>query len=149
MYDYAQTFLRSGKSLLPYEAEFYNARNQFEFYWQASEQAVIEREDDPAFAEAVLNDYQALTESQRVTFLRENENASLVKKLQKRISNVKKELRKQNPGLDGFLYRWGYTDTLLSRDNKGREAIWETTGHIAPDVYQNGIRKFGVDETLV
>ena len=145
MYDYAQTFLRSGKSLLPYEAEFYNARNQFEFYWQASEQAVIEREPDPAFAEAVLNDYQALTESQRVTFLRENENASLVKKLQKRISNVKKELRKQNPGLDGFLYRWGYTDTLLSRDNKGREEIWETTGHIAPDVYENGIRKFGVD----
>ena len=59
--------------------------------------------------------------------------------------NVKKELRKQNPGLDGFLYRWGYTDTLQNRDNKGREEIWETTGHIAPDVYENGIRKFGVD----
>ena len=145
MYDYAQTFLRSGKSLMPYEAEFYNARNQFEFYWQASEQAVIERESNPALAGEVLNDYQALTESQRVTFLRENENASLVKKLQKRISNVKKELRKQNPGLDGFLYRWGYTDTLQNSDNKGRESVWETTGHIAPDVYQNGIRKFGVD----
>ena len=145
MYDYAQTFLRSGKSLLPYEAEYYNARRQFEFYWQASEQAVIEREPDPAFAEAILSDYQAMTESQRDTFLRENQYGNLVKKLQNKISRVKKELRKQNPGLDGFLYRWGYTDTLANLDNKGREEIWETTGHIAPDVYQNGIRKFGVD----
>ena len=145
MYDYAQTFLRSGKSLLPYEAEYYNARRQFEFYWQASEQAVIEREPDPAFAEAILSDYQAMTESQRDTFLRENQYGNLVKKLQNKISRVKKELRKQNPGLDGFLYRWGYTDTLANLDNKGREEIWETTGHIAPDVYENGIRKFGVD----
>ncbi len=148
MYDYAQTFLRSGKSLMPYEAEFYNARNQFEFYWQASEQAVIEREDDPAFAEAVLNDFQAMTQSQRDTFLRENEYAGLVKKLTGRISRVKKELRKQNPGLDGFLYRWGYTGTLANLNNKDRESVWETTGHIAPDVYQNGIRKFGVDLSL-
>lgn len=149
MYDYAQQFLASGKSLLPYEAEFLNARKQFEFYWEASEKAVLEREPNPSEAEDFLNDFQSLTGAQRDKFLREDEGAEYIKKLTSKISRVKKQLRKQNPGLDGFLFRWGYTRTLANEANKDREDLWETTGHIAPDVYQNGIRKLKVDENIL
>ena len=149
MYDYAQQFLASGKSLLPYEAEFLNSRKQFEFYWEASEKAVLEREPNPSEAEAFLNDFQSLTGAQRDKFLREDEGAEYIKKLTSKITRVKKQLRKQNPGLDGFLFRWGYTGTLANEANKDREDLWETTGHIAPDVYQNGIRKLKVDENIL
>lgn len=142
MYDYAQQFLASGKTLMPYEAEFLNARKQFEYFWEASEKAVIERESDPETAEAILNDFYALTSAQRDEVLRDSPDAAYIKGLINKVSGVKKALRQQNSGLDGFLYRWGYYDTLVHPDNKNYERVWETTGFIAPDVYQNGLRKF-------
>jgi len=142
MYDYAQQFLASGKTLMPYEAEFLNARKQFEYFWEASEKAVIERESDPETAEAILNDFYALTSAQRDEVLKDSPDAAYIKGLINKVSGVKKALRQQNSGLDGFLYRWGYYDTLVHPDNKNYERVWETTGFIAPDVYQNGLRKF-------
>ena len=35
--------------------------------------------------------------------------------------NLRKELRRRRPDLDAFLYRWGYTETLLHPWNSGRE----------------------------
>ena len=143
MYEYAQQYLASGKNVLPYEAEYLNARKQFEFYWEASEKAVIEAEADPETAEALLSGYQQLTQGQRDDFNRLNpDEASYIARLQKKISNVKEQLRIQNPGLDGFLFRWGYPGKLKNPDNLGKEDTWSTVDHISPEVYQNGLRKF-------
>jgi hypothetical protein len=38
-----------------------------------------------------------------------------------KISRVKSAAREQNPGLDAFLFRWGYTGTLKHPFNEGRE----------------------------
>ena len=143
MYEYAQQYLASGKNVLPYEAEYLNARKQFEFYWEASEKAVIEAEADPETAEALLSGYQQLTEGQRDDFNRLNpDEAKYISRLQKKISNVKQQLRIQNSGLDGFLYRWGYPGKLKHPDNLGKEDTWSTVDHINPEVYENGLRKF-------
>ena len=75
-------------------------------------------------------------------FVNNFEIEGYIKGLINKVSGVKKALRQQNSGLDGFLYRWGYYDTLVHPDNKNYERVWETTGFIAPDVYQNGLRKF-------
>ena len=42
----------------------------------------------------------------------------------KRRKNIQDELRKNNQALDGFIYRWNYSDTLLHPSNKGTEGFW-------------------------
>jgi hypothetical protein len=62
-----------------------------------------------------------------------------IKRINNKISATKKELRKLNPGLDGFLYRFGLTDTLANKDNKDQEDFWLQSEKIELDVYKNGI----------
>ncbi len=64
---------------------------------------MIEAEADPETAEALLSGYQQLTQGQRDDFNRLNpDEASYIARLQKKISNVKEQLRIQNPGATGL-----------------------------------------------
>ena len=62
-----------------------------------------------------------------------------IKKINQKISRVKRILREQNKGLDGFLVRWGYYDNFAHPDNKDDYETWQQSGALDPSVYDNGL----------
>ena len=66
-----------------------------------------------------------------------------MKKLLRNISGVKKELRKMNPGLDGYLFRWGFTSTLLHPSNQSEDALklWRSNDTLEEVQYDNSERQ--------
>ena len=67
------------------------------------------------------------------------EYGQYLKDLRKKITNTKKALRRMNPGLDAFLYRWGYYDNLASERNKGEEIFWRQSNPIDLGVYDSDL----------
>ena len=52
--------------------------------------------------------------------------SDIIKEVTSYIAQSRKIMRENNPALDGFLYRWGYTTTLLNPQNDSFEAqtLW-------------------------
>jgi len=144
MFNYAVAATRSGRKLLPVEQEYYTMREKYAFYWEASEQAVIEQQDDPQRAQELLDEYYRVdTDPHRERMENDELIGPTIKKLLRNISGVKKELRKMNPGLDGYLFRWGFTSTLLHPSNQSRDALnlWRSNDTLEEVQYDNSERQ--------
>lgn len=139
LYEYSQQYISSGKDMFDLEAEYYNTRKNYEYYWEASEKAVFEAEKDPEYARKLREMYMNATPTAKIEMTNDEEIGYYIKRINNKISATKKELRKLNPGLDGFLYRFGLTDTLANKDNKDQEDFWLQSEKIELDVYKNGI----------
>ena len=136
VYDYVQQRLEGGKKLHPLQAEYYNQKKKYDFYWESSEKAVIESLPDPNYSQDLRRAWLQKTPTARIQF--ELENPQIVE-INEKISKVKKALRQQNPGVDAFLYRWGYPGKLSHSQNLGQEEFWHQPGLIDPEVYDQGI----------
>ena len=139
VYEYAQKYIQSGKDMTKLEAEFVNGRQKYEFFWEESVKAVVQNEEYPEFAQKLYEEYLTLTDSGRDALLDNPEYGQYLKDLRKKITNTKKALRRMNPGLDAFLYRWGYYDNLASERNKGEEIFWRQSNPIDLGVYDSDL----------
>lgn len=139
VYEYAQNYIRSGKDMMGLEAEFVNVREKYEFYWEESEKVTIQNEDYPEYAQQLRNHYISATDTERESMLNNPEYGDYLKKLNSKITATKKALRKINPGLDAFLYRWGYTTTLSHPRNEGEENFWRQSHPIDLGVYDESL----------
>tara|TARA_R100000808_G_scaffold22373_1_gene48654 strand:+ start:4700 stop:8860 length:4161 start_codon:yes stop_codon:yes gene_type:complete len=135
VYDYVQQRLEGGKKLHPLQAEYYNQKKKYEFYFESSEKAVIQSEADPEYAQSIRRAWINGTPTER---LKIEEQIPYARTLKNKISRVRKALRQQNPGVDAFLYRWGYTGKLIHNQNIGEEDFWHQPGLIDPEVYEQG-----------
>ena len=70
----------------------------------------------------MYNAYRTGTVSEKEV-LKESE---IIKEVTSYIAKSRKIMRENNPALDGFLYRWGYTTTLANPQNDSLEAqtLW-------------------------
>jgi len=136
-FQYVQQVLRSGQDLPPIVNEYYTARQKFEWFFEQSERAVLEAQPNVIEAE---NFRTAWIESKKQGKEKQFEEAyPEIKKINQKISRVKRILREQNKGLDGFLVRWGYYDNFAHPDNKDDYETWQQSGALDPSVYDNGL----------
>lgn len=134
IFGYVEKRLKVGQNLPPILTDYYNAREKYEFYWEASEKAALETSAFPEYAQQLRTEYIRATDSERLDLIK---NPTLVE-INSKISSIKKNLRLINPGLDAFLYRWGYTDTLVNDKNKNEEYFWNQTNALELGTYDNG-----------
>lgn len=134
-FNYAVDTLQTGAYLPDILNEYYQAREKYEFFWIASEQAVIENQENPEIAQQLRDAYLDATDSERIGMEDKFQGLS---EINQSISNTKKELRKMDPGLDAFLFRWGYYDNLLHKDNKNEEDFWNKIEPIDLEIYNTG-----------
>ena len=133
-FDYVQQRLKQGKDLPGLAGEFVEMREEYGYFWKSIEQAVIESRDDPEYAQALRSQWLRGTDAEREAL----EDIEELKNINKLISDSKVQLRKLDPGLDGFLFRWGYTTSLVHSDNKNLEDFYNRYDRIEKAVYKNG-----------
>jgi len=134
IFAYVEERLKIGQNLPPIISEYYNARNKYQFYWDASEQAVIEDMPFPEYAQKLRTEYIRATSTEQL-ILAENPD---LKEINNKISATKKYLREGNPGLDAFLFRWGYAGKLKHPNNIGEEYFWLRSQPIELSNYDTG-----------
>jgi len=124
-FEYVRQYFAVTQDLEPDEKELKDAREYFSYYWDATELAAIEDtarqfNTSKEIIENLIYSLPGLTEDQRAGFRKFPE----IRFYEKRRKNIQEELRKNNQGLDGFIYRWNYSDTLLHPKNEGSETFW-------------------------
>ena len=117
---YVRQRLDEGKDLPGVVSEFYKGREAYRFYWDQTPEVVINSEP-PAAQDSLRRlyaEYRDAPDLRQRDMLEANPGLD---RLISKISRVKSAAREQNPGLDAFLFRWGYTGTLKHPFNEGRE----------------------------
>lgn len=118
-YNYVQDYLRAGKDLHPIEQELIQAREKYGFYWEAPKEAAIKNTAtklgiSPGWVREEYRQYNSGTIQQK-EILGKSEVMTLIKGY---IRRTREALRKNDQGLDGFLYRFNYTTTLAHPGNE-------------------------------
>ena len=126
-YEYIQEYLVAGKNTSPIIQELYDAREKFSFYWDGAKEDAINFTANKlgrlkSEVSQLYNAYRTGTVLEKEV-LKESE---IIKEVTSYIAKSRKIMRENNPALDGFLYRWGYTTTLANPQNDSLEAqtLW-------------------------
>jgi len=133
-YEYIQEYLVAGKNTSPIIQELYDARERFSFYWDGAKEDAINFTANKlgrlkSEVSQLYNAYRTGTVSEKEV-LKESE---IIKEVTSYIAKSRKIMRENNPALDGFLYRWGYTTTLANPQNDSLEAqtLWRNKSPIS------------------
>ena len=136
-YEYVQEYFNAGKITHPVMQELNMMREQFRWYWEvpknaAISNAVIKFNLPEAQVRQLYDLYINGSDIQKNT-LNESE---VIKYINNFSTKTKKLFREQNPALDGFLYRFGYNDTLTEANRSpSAEVFWKQKTPYAADVY--------------
>ena len=95
--------------------EYYHGLNLFNGYWNELPQSVIASRPDSVELQKLYTAYQAAVPAERRLMLQDSEPLSDLLAI---IAGVRRIKREGNQQLDIFLYRWGYTTTLVHEDNQ-------------------------------
>ena len=119
----------------PLVAEFHAAKDHFSFYWKESEKEALKSYSNPdamAYKEWKLESNQ----TEKALML---ERFPSIKRINSDISAIRKGLRQIDQGLDGFLFRWGYTTTLANSQNKKKQNLWRYPIPFTLEEYQSNM----------
>ena len=114
VFAYVQEIFATGRDQPPIVQEFYKGREKFEFYWRDVAQATLAKM--PRAGE-VGQVYQQWLEEDDNGKKELEEQDRLLKKYLKDMKDVRKRLRENDPLLDAWLFRWGFTTTFANPQN--------------------------------
>jgi hypothetical protein len=128
-YNYVQDYLKTGKDLHPLEQELIQTREKYSFYWEAPRLAAIEDTAEelgrlPGWIEEEYRQWNSGTVQQKEILGK----SEVIKAITRFVNRMRKALRENDQGLDGFLYRFNYTTTLAHPDNEdiGSNFYWRS-----------------------
>ena len=133
--NYVKARTYAAKDFPPIVSEYYSAKDYFSYYWKETERAVL----------GDVNERDALAykrwklEPNEVTKKQILKDYPGIRTISSQITGAKKELRKIDKALDGFLYRWGYTTTFEHIDNKNKEDVWKYPTPFTLEEYQGSV----------
>jgi len=140
-YNYVQEYLDAGKDIHPVEKELIITREKYGYnYWQAPKLAAIEQTAmkfgvSIAEVERLYEQWNTGTVETKSILGK----AEIIKAVKNSISAIRKSMRENDQGLDGFLFGFGYTNTLvhpLNADVSAR-AVWRTKQAHDEDFYNS------------
>jgi len=103
-----------------FNQEFYRRRDEyFPQYWEDTRKEVFQTRYQGQF-DTVYREWYLSKYNDRKQKLIEDNNPGFKQALRE-WERIRVELRKVNPALDAFLYRWGFAESLMSPFNAGRE----------------------------
>ena len=119
----------------PIVAEYYAAKDHFSYYWKESEREALtsfSNVDAMAYKEWKLES----NETEKALIL---ERFPSIKRINSDINAIRKSLRQIDQGLDGFLFRWGYTTTLVHPQNNKKQNLWRYPIPFTLEEYQSNM----------
>ena len=127
-HNYVQEYLRAGTDVHPVEQELILAREKYGYnYWQAPKLAAIEQTAmkfglSVAEVEGQYDQWNKGTIETKAILGK----SKVIKSIKSAITKIRKAMREADQGLDGFLFGFGYTSTLvhpLNADISAR-SVW-------------------------
>ena len=140
-HNYVQKYLEEGRDIHPVEEELIRNREKYGYnYWQASKLAAIEQTAmkfglSVAEVEGQYDQWNTGAVETKAILGK----SKVIKSIKSSITKIRKAMREANQGLDGFLFGFGYTSTLvhpLNADISAR-AVWRTKQAHDEDFYNS------------
>ena len=140
-YDYVTKNLKEGNYLHPIQQEQFFQREKYSLRYYDSpkkaayENAAIEYGRSLAEIEKFYSDYRNGTREQQLLL----SQSPIIKSINSYVRRTRELLRKEDQGLDGYLFRFGYTDTFMHPNNKdlGARGFWSSKQVIDEDTYNS------------
>ena len=118
-YAYVHEIFNEGRELPIAVYELYQGKKHFEYYWKDAENVVLERSPN---SEILTGLWERWLDIDNADERKELERLNpIITTFRNTVSNVRKEMRRQDAQLETWLYRWGYVDPkgpLLHRENQ-------------------------------
>ena len=115
VFAYVQERFRVGRNIPLLVSEFWQGRKRFEYYWQDVDEAVMATMPNAVTLEPAYKEWTRASENRRLEL---EETVPMLKGMIQKVSRVKRSMREQDGILDAWLFRWGFTQSLVSPDNK-------------------------------
>ena len=115
VYGYVQERFRTGRNVPVLVNEFWQGRKRFEYYWRDLEEATLASMSNSSRLEPFYKEWKKATDNRQKEL---EESVPMLKTLLNRMTQSRKELRKIDPQLDAWLFRWGYTSTMVAPENE-------------------------------
>lgn len=115
VYGYVQERFRTGRNVPVLVNEFWQGRKRFEYYWRDLEEATLASMANSSRLEPFYKEWKKATDNRQKEL---EESVPMLKTLLNRMTQSRKELRKIDPQLDAWLFRWGYTSTMVAPENE-------------------------------
>jgi hypothetical protein len=120
VFAYILARFEEGRDLDPLVEEYLRGQQRFRYYWEEVDEQIFQQRPDGDSLRDTVKLYDRSTELGREEL--KDANPALRGFLKMR-GRVKVQLRRQDPELDAYLYRWGISGTsrLYAPENEGRE----------------------------
>ena len=121
VHDYVLARFSEGKGIPPIIQELYGGREKYKWYWGDPDDelsvtgAVIAARSDSQLVKNLYDQWMTADLNEKAELKERHPNLKAVISMRDR---VRKRLREQDPELDAFLFRWGYTGTLVAGQNQ-------------------------------
>jgi hypothetical protein len=115
VFAYVQERFATGRNIPELVNEFWQGRKRFEYYWADVDEATLATMPNSTALEPVYKEWSRASENRRKEL---EEVTPFLKAMINKVSRVKRAMREQDPLLDAWLFRWGFTSTFAHFDNK-------------------------------
>jgi len=115
VFAYVQERFATGRNIPELVNEFWQGRKRFEHYWGDVDEATLATMPNSTALEPAYKEWTRASENRRSEL---EEITPYLKAMIDKISRVRRAMREQDPLLDAWLFRWGFTNTFAHPDNK-------------------------------
>lgn len=115
VFAYVQERFATGRNIPELVNEFWQGRKRFEYYWADVDEATLATMPNSTALEPAYKEWTRASENRRSEL---EEVTPYLKAMIQKVSRVKRAMREQDPLLDAWLFRWGFTNTFASPQNK-------------------------------
>ena len=115
VFAYVQERFATGRNIPELVNEFWQGRKRFEYYWADVDEATLATMPNSTALEPAYKEWTRASENRRSEL---EEVTPYLKAMIQKVSRVKRAMREQDPLLDAWLFRWGFTNTFASPQNE-------------------------------
>jgi hypothetical protein len=144
VYAYVQQRFREGRGIPALVSEFWRGREVFmSMYHRDVTEAVLESVPRSEYLRLQYSNWKKSTGNQQREI---EETVPGFKSMMRTMDKVRIELRKQNKFLDAWLFRWGYTSTLIHHENEFAPDGLSDPREYWRDSNVRGLEDFGISD---
>ena len=115
VYAYILERFGTGRELDPVVYEIYKGKQHFDYYWGDAERATLSSMPNSSALQESYREYKKSTDNRKFEM---RETVPYLKQFIAKLGRVKKSMRETDVNLDRWMFRMGYSDSLVHPENK-------------------------------
>jgi hypothetical protein len=146
VFAYVQERFATGRNIPVLVNEFWQGRKRFEHYWGDVDEATLATMPNSTALEPAYKEWTRASENRRSEL---EEITPYLKAMIDKISRVRRAMREQDPLLDAWLFRWGFTQNFVHPDNKFSPDGADDPAKFWREPEPKPLRLFGIQDGVI